>query len=378
MSEEHIDVVEARGTVLVVDDFAHNRTMIREVLENDGHTVTEACDGESALEMCAENPPDCMLLDIMLPGLDGYDVCRALKSKAATCHIPILLITALNERDDRIRGIAVGASDFLNKPIDVTDICLRVRNSIYSKSIIDRARSKARNTAEHDDSISRIIGMALHSQRGPLTVLGGYLSLLRQRIARSDDDKLTEFVSQAITAHQESADSLQTAIDVYLPVTDPAWALRLAATEFRALLTELCETRKADGEVLELELPEDEVVVVTESKVMIRCILRIVAFMRVMNKNAAPIKVSLKCDAGDACLTLEDQGPSWHNAVGDSVFDRFSPSGKLGRPDAGVGLAFAKRVIDLHGGGIRLGAGDSGTRVCFTLPLSPATLLPRT
>lgn len=372
MSEEHLDVVEARGTVLVVDDFAHNRTMIREVLINDGHSVREACDGESALEICQADPPDCLLLDIMLPGLDGYDVCRALKSNPRTCHIPVLLITALSERDDRIRGIAVGASDFLSKPIDVTDVRLRVRNAIYTKSIIDESRSKALTENQRDDAISRIVSMALHCQRGPLTVLGGYLSLLRQRSERSDDEQLKEFIAKAVDEHRAASDSLQTAINAYLPITDPFWAFRLAPIDCGDMLRDYCASR----DKLKLVAAADDVVIAVDQKVLLQALNGIVGAMRSQNRDGGDLQMTLTIEGGNAHVSIDDQGPPWHEKVGGDVFDRYNTDGGLDRLNVGTSLAFARRVIELHGGEIGLTGREGGNRIWFTLPLSPAMLQP--
>ena len=371
MSEEYIDVVEARGTVLVVDDFAHNRTMIREVLINDGHTVREAVDGESALRICQEEPPDCLLLDIMLPGLDGYDVCRALKSNPKTCHIPILLITALNERDDRIRGIAVGASDFLSKPIDVTDVRLRVRNAIYTKGIIDQARGKMLTENQRDEAVSGIVAMALHSQRGPLTVLGGYLSLLRQTIERSGDEKLQGFIAKALEAHRETTDNLQMAVNTYLPITAPYWAFRLKPVDFGKLLTEYCESRNG----LDLEVAS-EVVVAVDEEALRQSLEGIVATMRTQGREST-LTITLSEDNGVARLCIDDQCSPWQESVAENAFDRFDTSGGYNRLNMGIGLAFARRVIDLHGGEIGLEGCEGGNRVWLTLPLSPLLLAPQ-
>src|SRR5205823_5958408 len=114
------------GRVLVVDDEEPNRLLLRDWLEAQGHEVTEAVDGEQTLELVASTPPDVILLDVMLPKVDGFEVCRRLKADARTAPIPILLITALTDRRDRLAGIQAGANDFLTKPIDTQDVALRV------------------------------------------------------------------------------------------------------------------------------------------------------------------------------------------------------------------------------------------------------------
>ena len=127
-----------RGFVLVVDDEEQNRTLLRDPLEARGYEVEEAENGMVALQKIARRVPDVILLDLMMPKMDGFEVCRRLRKDAATAHLPILMITALSERGDRLLGIQAGANDFLNKPIDIQDVILRVRNAVYTKHLHDQ------------------------------------------------------------------------------------------------------------------------------------------------------------------------------------------------------------------------------------------------
>jgi adenylate cyclase len=126
------------GFVLVVDDEEQNRALLRDPLEARGYEVEEAENGIQALQKIAARPPDVILLDLMMPKMDGFEVCRRLRKDAKTAHLPILMVTALSERGDRLMGIHAGANDFLNKPIDIQDVILRVGNAVYSKHLHDQ------------------------------------------------------------------------------------------------------------------------------------------------------------------------------------------------------------------------------------------------
>jgi CheY-like chemotaxis protein/class 3 adenylate cyclase len=130
------------GYVLVVDDEEHNRTLLRDPLEARGYEIGEAENGAQALQKIAERKPDAVLLDLMMPKMDGFEACRRLKKDAKTAHIPVLMISALSERQERLMGIEAGASDFLNKPIDLQDVILRVRNAVYAKHLHDRLQAE--------------------------------------------------------------------------------------------------------------------------------------------------------------------------------------------------------------------------------------------
>jgi len=135
-----------RGFVLVVDDEEQNRTLLRDSLEVHGYEIAEAASGEEALRLVAERQPDVVLLDIMMPQLDGFEVCRRLKNDPKTAAMPILMVTALSERKERMMGIAAGANDFLNKPVDIQDLTLRVRNAVQMRRLFDQLQAERETT----------------------------------------------------------------------------------------------------------------------------------------------------------------------------------------------------------------------------------------
>ena len=123
--------------ILVVDDEERNRRLLVAMLEVEGYSASEAADGAQALELARQNPPDMLLLDIMMPGMDGYDVARALKADAATKAIPVVMVTALDDRDSRLRGLEAGAEEFVTKPVDRNELRIRVRNLLRLKEFSD-------------------------------------------------------------------------------------------------------------------------------------------------------------------------------------------------------------------------------------------------
>jgi len=113
-------------TVLIVDDAETNIDILLDILGEECD-VTVAMDGESALEAVDEEHPDLILLDIMMPGMDGYDVCKRLKDNPATAHIPVVFLTALTEDEEKKRGLEMGALDYITKPFEVSEIQSKVQ-----------------------------------------------------------------------------------------------------------------------------------------------------------------------------------------------------------------------------------------------------------
>ncbi|MFO7742577.1 MAG: response regulator [Anaerolineae bacterium] len=120
----------SQGRILVVEDDSDISTMLRIYFESEGYGVVTAQRGEDALETCRHQLPNVVVLDIMLPDMDGYDVCRELRNTLRTSHIPIIFLTQKDERSDKIRGLELGADDYITKPFDVEELNLRVRNAM--------------------------------------------------------------------------------------------------------------------------------------------------------------------------------------------------------------------------------------------------------
>ncbi|MGH7760199.1 MAG: protein kinase domain-containing protein [Candidatus Dormibacteraceae bacterium] len=128
-------------TVLVVDDGAANRDLIEACLADVECEVRLASDGPHALRSIASAPPDLVLLDVQMPGMDGYEVCQQIKADPALRLVPVVMITALNHTDDRVRALESGADDFMSKPVERVELVARVRSALRLKSVIDRLDS---------------------------------------------------------------------------------------------------------------------------------------------------------------------------------------------------------------------------------------------
>jgi class 3 adenylate cyclase len=135
--------VAMTAKVLVVDDTPHNVKLLADLLAIRGYAVATAASGEEALAKVAAERPDLVLLDIMMPGLSGYDVCRRLRADTATALLPIVLVTSLDGAQERIKGIEAGADDFLGKPINQPELFARVRSLLRIKTLQDEVRQQA-------------------------------------------------------------------------------------------------------------------------------------------------------------------------------------------------------------------------------------------
>ncbi|HSS36408.1 MAG TPA: response regulator [Patescibacteria group bacterium] len=155
-----------RALILAVDDEPANLALLRKVLGRQGYDVVEAVDGPSALGAVVEHRPDLVCLDVMMPGLDGIEVCQRLRQMPDQAGLPILLLTALDRPEDKVRGLEAGANDFLTKPFDQTELAARLRSLLRTKALQDRLA----------DLLGRYVSesVAAEALRDPFTIsLGG-------------------------------------------------------------------------------------------------------------------------------------------------------------------------------------------------------------
>jgi len=137
-----------QSTILIVDDEPIIRSILEGLLSVKGYNVVAAGDGLQAIKQVAESPPDLILLDVMMPEMNGFEVCQRLKAGQKTQHIPIILVTALDSKEDLARGLDAGADDFLPKPFDNLELLARVRSMLRVKKQYDQLETQRRQLAE--------------------------------------------------------------------------------------------------------------------------------------------------------------------------------------------------------------------------------------
>ncbi len=196
------DVVK-HGHILIVDDKLHNLRLLSRMLEEYGYHVQAVTEGTQALEAVRQSPPDLILLDIMMPKMDGYEVCRRLKTDPQTCEIPIIFISALDHTQDKVQALDVGGVDYITKPFKVKEVLARVKTHLSVRNLQRQLKQTNAELADHvaelaqanaalearNEELDAFAHTVAHDLKNPLALLMGYADLLaRETNALSRDE----------------------------------------------------------------------------------------------------------------------------------------------------------------------------------------------
>ncbi len=351
-----------KATILVVDDTQDNLAMISKPLKND-YTVQIAIGGEKALEIATSaTPPDLILLGIMMPGMDGYEVCRRLKRDPKTTNIPIIFLAAQDQAGDERKGLELGAVDFVSKPISPPIVMARVKNHLALKAMTDllQARNfeleRARSVLEKADRAkSSFLSSMSHELRSPLNAILGFGQLLE-----SDSPPPTPAQKESITQILQAGWHLLKLINEILdlakvesgqvPMLREPVPLGEVILECRGMIESQAQLRGIKLVFPWFDLPYYVLADRTRVK---QVLLNLLA--NALKYNRKQGKVEVKCtesQPGHIRVSIRDTGKGLYPEQLSQLFQPFNRLGQEGGGEegTGIGLVVAKRLVELMGG----------------------------
>ncbi len=369
------------ATILVVDDIASNRALLQAALEDAGHRVLEAAGGAEALVMFERELPDCVLLDVRMPGLDGFEVCTRMRALPGGAEVPILFVTALRDIDTFDHAILAGGFDFLTKPVRPPELLARVRAALELR----------RTSAERDELIA-----LLRHQRDDLT----RAVLVNERLAAF----LVHDLKNPVAGMQLGAEMIQRDQTTSDWSRDIAGRIRTQAGDLLRMILNLLDISKGEEGRLVIERAQTDLPTLfrevaerlapraEERRVRLVTACDVGAarvdpnlFRRVLDnlldnalRHAPPdSELSLRAlrapretdSAGDLEVRVADAGRGVPPELRDAIFDRFvQAEGVRSLAGRGLGLAFSKLVVEAHGGRIWVEDASPGAVFCTRWP----------
>ena len=351
-----------QADILLVDDTPDNLRVLSSMLVERGYKARKVTGSRRALSVVKQAPPDLILLDVMMPELDGYEVCQQLKADEATALIPIIFISALDELIDKVRAFSVGGVDFITKPFQVEEVIARIETHLSIRRLQDQLREKNRAleaTLQMREDLSR---MVIHDLKNPVSTILLYSNALLDR------EDLRDRVYQRVDVINQAAQRLQGLITDLLmlakmesgklllnPQEVDLYELILSVTQE---LYPLAEERNCD---LRLRWPESHERVWIDQNLFRRLLDNLLSNAIKFSPEGGAVLIELSYGSiaefpkRQAQLRIMDQGPGIPVTLQQTIFDRFDVG--LSRdaiPQIGLGLAFCKMVVEAHGGQIRV------------------------
>src|SRR5262245_15914842 len=195
--------------ILVVDDLTKNLQVVGTMLRAQGYDVMPATSGPHALELVQMDPPDLILLDLMMPEMDGLEVCRRLKADPLTQPIPVIFLTASNEMEHLVKGFEVGAVDYVTKPFNAPELLARVRTHLELKQARDLIFRNGLELRRLNEEKNEIMGIAAHDLRSPLNAVKGYSEMVLEDAALGRENaELIQRIHEAATRMAEMVQNL--------------------------------------------------------------------------------------------------------------------------------------------------------------------------
>ena len=381
-------------TILAVDDIPDNLFILDSILGDvDGYCLDCVADGEAALSYLESKQPDLILLDVMMPELDGYEVTRRIRQNKSTPYIPILLVTA-HDQSSLAEGLDSGADDFIRKPFDIDELMARVRSLLRLKRSLDEQQAMIR---QRDDFVARLT----HDLRTPLVAANRMLSLCLQGVFGDPPEDMVEAIENVVTNNENLLQMTNTLLQVYRHeaghkklVRSPLSIYSLAkevvqelkplAEEKALALRLVAQQDKPDGnaeelkdDVLEKNATEIEQSYCTEGdRIELRRLLTNLLGNAIKFTDAGGISVLLSVSQkppGEIPskqaieVAIQDTGTGIEPEACDKIFEWFYQGDHM-RAGSGLGLHLSKRIAEMHKGTLTLES-EVGQGSTFTLSL---------
>ena len=363
-----IETMEGKN-IMVVDDTPANLRLLQEMLQVKGYRVLASSDGKTALKAAARNPPDLILLDIIMPEMDGFEVCKRMKADAALREIPVIFISALTETEDIVKAFAVGGVDYVTKPFRFEEVNTRVETHLR----LHKLQSELKALNEQKD---HFLGMAAHDLRSPLSGIMGYSELLADELAPLLTASQVKLFGQIVKSSEFMGGLINDLLDIS--------AIESGHLSLKRLLVDITCPIKGCVEINRaLASKKNMSITLSCPEKLPNAFADVYRIEQVMNnllsnamKYAQPgteITVRLCHEKGEVIISVADQGPGIPEKEQDKLFQAFAKTSvktTAGERSTGLGLLIVKKIVDAHEGGIWLiSEPGKGAEFFFSLPL---------
>ncbi|PIQ25874.1 hypothetical protein COW36_22320 [bacterium (Candidatus Blackallbacteria) CG17_big_fil_post_rev_8_21_14_2_50_48_46] len=368
------------ANILIVDDVPANIQLVASILAGEDYELSFATSGMDALTQVKETDFDLILLDYMMPGMDGLTVAKQLKAETKTCDIPIIFLTAKTDEESVIAGFSAGAADYVTKPFNASELLARVKTHLQLKSSRDALQKRNQELQEAIQMKNRFLSIASHDLKNPLGVVMGFSSILSKYPVIMENDELSEIVDTLYKASTRMFELITELLDT-AALELGRIELQISRVPLPILLQQVVAHYQPQAQTKDQELEfsfaeNTNLCVMGDFNRLKQVIDNLLNNAIKYSPIGAKIKVHIAQANEKALIEIQDQGPGFSeedlkNLYG--YFQRLSAQPTGGESSTGVGLAIVKQIVDLHHGQILLKtAPEQGSIFTVVLPLDSA------
>ncbi len=364
----------ADNRILIVDDTAANIQTLAATLKANGYQTSVAMGGLQALEAVARVKPALILLDVMMPGMDGLEVCRILKENPEWAAIPIIFLTAKTETADIIRGFEAGAVDYVAKPFNTRELLARVHTHLTFRLQQRELKENYRRLSELERLRDSLVHMVVHDLRSPLLGLSGSLQLLQGDLASTLGPEQAGDLECAMQSAQRLSDMVTSLLDVSR-LEAGEMPLHRHSADLSEVIAAAVESLGAltRGRHVVLRPPPDPVVIECDSEIIGRVVANLVGNALKFTPASGDVFVAVESSPGVIRITVTDNGPGIPPEYRERIFEKFGQVENLSagmKSSTGLGLTFCKLAVEAHGGAIGVESElGKGSTFWFKLPV---------
>jgi len=354
-------------SILVVDDDPTTLLGMGAFLEGLGYRVLKAASGAQALALCAQEPPDLILLDVIMSGMGGIDVCRRLKADPALAAIPVIFISALDQTGDRILGFEAGAVDYLTKPFQLREVDARVK--VHMELLRQRRELLAGQEALRrlEDLRDTFIHMVAHDMRSSIMAISTSLELA---LESPEDRPPRRFLERAHRASRSLAGMVTQMLDVSR-LESGRMPLELQLCGLEPLVRAALETLPPPPAHQRIEvMPAGALQAWCDPDLTVRVLANLVGNALKFVGDPGLVRIQVTHEAAEAWIAISDDGPGIPLEDQELIFDKFgqNAAGRK-RGGSGLGLAFCKLAVEAQHGRIGVASAPGlGSTFWFALP----------
>jgi two-component system, sensor histidine kinase and response regulator len=377
-------VATAKSTILIVDDIPDNIQVISNILYQKGVNIAIAQSGQEALSLTRKRLPDLILLDVMMPDMDGFEVCQRLKAEPVTREIPVIFLTARVQTDDVLKGFEYGAVDYITKPFNPAELISRVFTHLELKSARDTITAQNRQLAQQNQELhelnatkDKFFSIIAHDLKNPFNALLSLSALLKDELHHYSPEDVERYIHRIYESAERSYTLLENLLEWARSQTG-----RLQFDPHPVYLRNLVEDTL---KILEAQAQHKQIAVfaeIPEAIVFTADLKMVAAVLRNMVSNAikftqpgGDVRVKAEIFNGWVRIAIADSGIGIKPDMLPNLFRidvHHSTAGTSQERGTGLGLILCKEFVEKHGGTIEVES-TIGKGSCFTVRL-PATL----